>query len=70
VGRGHRPGDFPLEVADSLRARGLDVSTDRELFDGRRRVKNEHELAGMRRAQRAAEAGMDAARELFRRGCR
>jgi Xaa-Pro aminopeptidase len=68
VGSATVPGDFPLEVADSLRARGLDVSTDRELFDGRRRVKNKHELAGMRRAQRAAEAGMDAARELFRRG--
>jgi Xaa-Pro aminopeptidase len=62
------PGDFPLEIADSLRGRGLDVAADRELFDRRRRVKNEHELAGMRRAQRAAEAGMDAARELFRRG--
>jgi Xaa-Pro aminopeptidase len=30
-------------------------------------VKNEQELAGMRRAQRAAEAGMDAARDLLRR---
>ena len=32
----------------------------------RRRVKNEAELAGIRRAQRAAEAAMDAARELLR----
>jgi Xaa-Pro aminopeptidase len=30
-------------------------------------VKSEAQLAGMRRAQRAAEAGMDAARELLRR---
>jgi Xaa-Pro aminopeptidase len=62
------PGTFPLEVADSLRGRGVEIGPDRDLFDRRRRVKNEHELAGMRRAQRAAEAGMDAARELFRRG--
>src|SRR5205823_2282512 len=32
-----------------------------------RRVKTDAELAGIRRAQRAAEAGMDAARNLFRR---
>jgi Xaa-Pro aminopeptidase len=62
------PGDFPLEVADDLRGRGVDVAPDRELFARRRRVKNERELAGMRRAQKAAEAGMDAARELLRRG--
>ena len=60
------PATFPLEVADHLRANGIDVKADRGLFIGRRRVKNEAELAGIRRAQRAAEAGMDAARELLR----
>ena len=60
------PSTFPLEVADHLRANGIDVKSDRELFIGRRRVKNEAELAGIRRAQRAAEAAMDAARELLR----
>jgi Xaa-Pro aminopeptidase len=60
------PGTFPLEVADHLRANGIEVHADRQLFVQRRRVKNEHELAGIRRAQRAAEAGMDAARELLR----
>jgi len=60
------PSTFPLEVADHLRANGIDVKADRELFIGRRRVKNEAELAGIRRAQRAAEAGMDAARDLLR----
>src|ERR671937_614805 len=60
------PGTFPLEVADHLRANGIEVAADRELFIGRRRVKNEAELAGIRRAQRAAEAGMDAAREILR----
>jgi Xaa-Pro aminopeptidase len=60
------PGTFPLEVADHLRANGIQVNADREHFVRRRRVKNESELAGIRRAQRAAEAGMDAARELLR----
>jgi len=60
------PGTFPLEVADKLRENGIGVRADREHFVGRRRVKNDAELAGIRRAQRAAEAGMDAARELLR----
>jgi Xaa-Pro aminopeptidase len=60
------PGTFPLEVADHLRANGIDVTADREHFVRRRRVKNDAELAGIRRAQRAAEAAMDAARELLR----
>jgi Xaa-Pro aminopeptidase len=60
------PATFPLEVADHLRANGVEVKADRELFIGRRRVKNEGELAGIRRAQRAAEGAMEAARELLR----
>src|SRR5215211_4564925 len=60
------PATFPLEVADHLRANGVQVKADREQFVARRRVKNDAELAGIRRAQRAAEAAMDAARELLR----
>ena len=60
------PGTFPLEVADHLRANGVEVKADREQFVRRRRVKNDAELAGIRRAQLAAEAAMDAARELMR----
>src|SRR5262245_27698998 len=60
------PGTFPLEVADHLRANGIEVTADRKQFVRRRRVKNEAELAAIRRAQRAAEAAMDAARELSR----
>src|SRR6184192_671046 len=60
------PSTFPLEVADHLRANGIEVKADRELFIGRRRVKNDAELAGIRRAQRAAEGAMQAARELLR----
>jgi Xaa-Pro aminopeptidase len=61
------PETFPIWLADSLRAKGVELTVDGEFFDDRRRVKNEQELAGMRRAQRAAEAGMDAARDLLRR---
>jgi len=61
------PETFPLWLADRLRADGIELNVDADLFDDRRRVKNEAELAGIRRAQRAAEAGMDAARDLFRR---
>jgi Xaa-Pro aminopeptidase len=60
------PADFPLDVADALRANGIDISVDRELFEWRRRVKGGAELEGMRRAQRAAEAGMEAARVMLR----
>jgi len=60
------PTTFPLEVADHLRSNGIEVRADRELFKSRRRVKNEAELAGIRRAQRAAEGAMDAARALLR----
>jgi Xaa-Pro aminopeptidase len=60
------PGTFPLEVADHLRANGITVGADREQFVRRRRVKSDAELAGIRRAQRAADAAMDAARELLR----
>jgi Xaa-Pro aminopeptidase len=60
------PSTFPLEAADHLRANGIDVKADRRHFVDRRRSKNEAELAGIRRAQRAAEAGMDAAREILR----
>jgi Xaa-Pro aminopeptidase len=60
------PASFPLDVADALRANGIDIRVDRELFDRRRRVKSGAELEGMRRAQRAAEAGMEAARAMLR----
>jgi Xaa-Pro aminopeptidase len=60
------PADFPLEVADRLRSAGIELESDHQHFALRRRVKNEAELAGIRRAQRAAEAGMRAAAELLR----
>ncbi len=61
------PETFPVWLADRLRAEGVELTVDGGFFDERRRVKTEPELAGIRRAQRAAEAGMDAARDLLRR---
>lgn len=61
------PSTFPVELADRLREDGVDLRADRRLFVDRRRVKNEAELQGIRRAQKAAEAGMAAARDLLRR---
>lgn len=61
------PATFPIEHADRLRAAGVDLRPDREVFADRRRAKNPVELAGIRRAQRSAEAAMDAARDLLRR---
>src|SRR4051794_31428456 len=59
------PPGFGVALADHLRAGGVEVAADREVFERRRRVKSEHELEGIRRAQRAAEAGMRAAAALL-----
>lgn len=60
------PAAFPLELADRLRADGVELRVDRGFFDGRRRVKSDAELAGIRRAQAGTDAAMDAARALLR----
>ena len=60
------PPVFPLGLADRLRARGVELTPDREFFSERRRVKNETELEGIRKAQRGTEAAMAAAREMLR----
>ncbi len=61
------PGEFPVLTADKLRAAGIELTPNREFFTERRRRKSGAELAGIRRAQQAAEEGMAAARELLRR---
>jgi Xaa-Pro aminopeptidase len=60
------PPSFPLGHADHLRANGLELTVERDLFDDRRRSKTATEIAGIRRAQRACEAALDASRELLR----
>jgi Xaa-Pro aminopeptidase len=59
--------DFPLALADRLRADGLQLTVDEAAITARRRRKTAAELAGIRRAQRAAEAAMTVATELFAR---
>jgi len=61
------PRSFPASVADHLRANGITLHPDYDFFADRRRVKTEAEIAGIRRAQKAAEAGMGAAKELLAR---
>jgi Xaa-Pro aminopeptidase len=61
------PAAFPVAQADHLRANGVELVVDRDLFDDRRRSKNETELRGIRNAQRACEAALDASRDLLRR---
>ena len=60
------PPELPVALADRLRADGVEVRPDGEEFERRRRVKNEAELRGVRRAQAAADAGMAAAAALLR----
>jgi Xaa-Pro aminopeptidase len=64
------PAAFPLAVAERLRAQGVELETDGRFFDERRRVKNEHELAGIRRACRAVEAGVAVGADMLRRADR
>jgi Xaa-Pro aminopeptidase len=58
--------DMPAAVADRLRADGIALTLDYEAVAARRRVKSAAEIAGIRRAQAAAEAGMSAAATLLR----
>ena len=58
---------MPVIVADRLRADGIELTPDPEAVEARRRVKSDAELAGIRRAARAAEAGLAAAANLLRR---
>jgi Xaa-Pro aminopeptidase len=60
------PPEFPVAVADRLRADGVELTVDVAAFEGRRRAKTGPELAGVRRAQKAAEAGMAAAARALR----
>jgi Xaa-Pro aminopeptidase len=61
------PGDFPLALGDRLRDDGIVLTVDDDAVELRRRAKSVVELDGIRAAQRAAEAGMTAARRvLFR----
>jgi len=60
------PPAFPLAVADHLRAGGVALDVDPDAFVLRRRAKTEAQLAGIRRAQKAADAAMAVAAGLIR----
>jgi Xaa-Pro aminopeptidase len=59
--------DFALGVAERLRADGISLTVDDDAVRMRRRAKSEAEMAGIRRAQEAAHAGMAAAAAMLRR---
>jgi Xaa-Pro aminopeptidase len=61
------PAGFPIELGDRLRADGITLEVDRDVFLARRRSKTAVQLAGIRRAQGAAEAGTRAIADLLRR---
>lgn len=61
------PAQFPLAVADRLRAKGIELEVDRTHFANLRRAKGPEQLAGIRRAEAAAEAGTRAAARLLAR---
>jgi Xaa-Pro aminopeptidase len=58
---------FPVWIADRLRADGIALTADPDVFAARRRAKLDWELEGILRAQRAAEAGMAAAADVLAR---
>jgi Xaa-Pro aminopeptidase len=60
------PSEFPLGVADHLRAGGIELKVDPEAFVTRRRAKTEAEIAGIRRAQAAADAAMTVGAQMIR----
>jgi Xaa-Pro aminopeptidase len=60
------PVEFPLGIADLLRREGVALIVAPETFAGRRRAKTPAQVAGMRRAQKAADAAMGVAAALIR----
>ncbi|HEY1522920.1 MAG TPA: M24 family metallopeptidase [Solirubrobacteraceae bacterium] len=61
------PSEFPVGIADRLRADGVELVLDDPSVLVRRRSKRGAELEGVRAAQRSAEAGMKAAAALLAR---
>jgi Xaa-Pro aminopeptidase len=59
--------EMPVFIADRLRADGIVLHLDHAAVAARRRVKTTAEMSGIRRAQIAAEAGLRAAADIFRR---
>ncbi len=60
------PADFPLATADFLRGEGIELAIATDPLFPQRKIKDAEEIEGMRRAMRAAEAGMETALEGLR----
>ncbi len=60
------PRTFPLEIADYVRAEGVELDPEGSLFDHRRRAKTDRELDGIRRALRGTEEALVRVRDLLR----
>ena len=60
------PGNFGIEYADSLRARGYTLTVKREPFFDERVVKSEEEIEHITATQRATEEAVDAAMGAIR----
>ncbi len=60
------PPEFPVALADRLRARGVELTPDEGPFTDRRRHKTAAEMAGIRRAADAALAAMGEAAGMLR----
>lgn len=60
------PGDFPLELADRLRERGIAVTPRPSPFLPERTLKTADEVAAIEEAQRYTEAALEAALEMLR----
>jgi Xaa-Pro aminopeptidase len=67
IGEAVVPGEFPLALADRLRADGVTLTIDDDAVASRRRVKAGAELDGIRAAQRAAHAATAKVAELLAR---
>lgn len=60
------PSDFPLGLADRLRRLGLRVAPSLQAFFPEREIKSRNEVRDIAKAQRAAEAGMEAGIAMIR----
>jgi Xaa-Pro aminopeptidase len=68
ITRASVPRSFPLAIADHVRANGVALDVDGDLFDHRRRSKSPVEIEGIRKAQRAAERAIARIRERLAEG--
>jgi Xaa-Pro aminopeptidase len=60
------PPEFPVALADRLRAEGVELTPDDDEFERRRRQKTAAEMAGIRRATEAGLAGLAEGARLLR----